>query len=118
MLYLGTDDGIYRWISGPTWPIFHGLQGRSIIGLASPGGGVMVALDAAAKVWETQNNGLDWRSVPLPDGAGRPTAIAILEGAEIVVAMSRPMGLYRRPIGLPCESDSPPAMARARGKSR
>jgi photosystem II stability/assembly factor-like uncharacterized protein len=114
MLYIGTDDGIYRWFSGANWPIFHSLQGKGVVGLASPGSGVLVALDSASTVWESRNNGIDWRSIPLPDGAGRPTSLALLDGAEIVVATARPLGLYRRPIGLPSESDAPRAMDRAR----
>lgn len=114
MLYIGTDDGIYRWFSGANWPIFHSLQGRSVVGLASPGGGVLVALDAAATVWESRNNGLDWRSIPLPDGAGRPTSLTLIGGGEIAVATGRPMGLYRRPIGLRTEADAPRAAERAR----
>ena len=115
MLYIGTDEGIYRWFSGATWPIFHSLQGRTIVGLASPGGGLLVALDSAAKVWESRNNGIDWRSIPLPAGAGRPTSLTLLEGSEIVVATSRPLGLFRRPFGLPSGADAPQALARARG---
>jgi len=114
MLYIGTDDGIYRWFSGANWPIFHSLQGRGVVGLDSPGGGVLVALDDAATVWESRNNGIDWRSIPLPDGSGRPTSLALLDGGEIVVATARPLGLYRRPIGLPSESDAPRAVDRAR----
>lgn len=115
MLYIGTDEGIYRWFSGAGWPIFHGLQGRAIVGLASPGGGVLVALDSAAKVWESANNGIDWRSIPLPEGAGRPTSIALLDGSEVVVATARPLGLFRRAFGLPSGADAPRALARARG---
>ena len=114
MLYIGADDGIYRWFRGASWPVFHSLQGRSIVGLASPGGGVLVALDAAAKVWESVNNGIDWRSIPLPDSAGRPASIALLNGSEIVVATGRPIGLMRRPIGLPAETDAPGTLDRAR----
>jgi len=115
MLYIGTDEGIYRWFSGANWPIFHGLQGRSIVGIASPGGGVIAALDAAATLWESQNNGIEWRSIPLPEGAGRPTSLTILNGGEVVVATARPMGLYRRPIGLPSVSDARRPMVRAKG---
>ncbi len=74
-----------------------------------------MALDGAAKVWESRNNGIEWRPIPLPDGAGRPTSLALLEGSEIVVATSRPLGLYRRPFGLPSGADAPRAQARARG---
>lgn len=114
MLYIGTDEGIYRWFSGTPWPIFHSLQGRAIVGLASPGGGILVALDGAARLWESMNNGIDWRSVPLPEGSGRPTSLAMLNGAEIVVATARPMGLFRRPVGLISEIDPPSARARAK----
>lgn len=113
MLYVGTDEGIYRWFAGANWPIFHSLQGRSIIGLASPGGGSLVALDNAAKLWESENNGLEWRSIPLPEGSGRPTSLALFGPTEIVVATSHPLGLYRRPIGHSGES-SGRAFARAR----
>lgn len=114
MLYLGTDEGIYRWFPGTPWPVFHSLQDRAIVGIASPGGGVLVALDDSARVWESLNNGLGWRSVPLPDGAGRATSLALVNDAEVVVATGRPMGLYRRPIGLPSVTDTPPAFARAK----
>ncbi|MBX6312969.1 MAG: hypothetical protein IRY99_08655, partial [Isosphaeraceae bacterium] len=110
MLYIGTDDGIYRWFPGANWPIFHSLQGRAIVDLASPGGGVIVAVDNTGRVWETTSNGQDWNEVPLPTGAGRPSALALAwTPAEIVMAM-RPKGLYRRPVGLVAESpEGPPS---------
>ncbi len=114
MLYIGTDEGIYRWFAGANWPIFHSLQGRSIVGLASPGGGVLVALDNAAKIWESVNNGLEWRSIPLPEGAGRTTSLSLMGDSEIVVATSHPLGLYSRLIGSASESDAPSALARAK----
>jgi len=114
MLYIGTEDGIYRWFSGTPWPIFHSLQGRSIVGLVSPGGGVLAALDGVGKVWESLNNGLEWRSIPLPEGSGRPTSLALLSNAELVVSTNRPLALHRRLIGQPTELDPPSAMARAR----
>lgn len=114
MLYIGTDDGLYRWFHGTPWPIFHSLQGRSIVGLASPGGGVLVALDGSGRIWESVSNGLDWRSIPLPEGAGRPTCLALLDDAEVVVATARPLGLHRRPIGQPTDLDAPSPLAHAR----
>src|SRR4051812_7589957 len=114
MLYIGTDNGIYRWFPGTPWPVFHSLQNRSIVGIASPGSGVVVALDDGARLWESVNNGLEWRSVPLPEGAGRATSVAMASNGEILAATGRPLGLYRRPIGLPAATDAPPAMARAR----
>ncbi|MDB5353118.1 MAG: hypothetical protein JWN86_4365 [Planctomycetota bacterium] len=114
MLYIGTDLGIYRWFSGTPWPIFHSLQGRAIVSLVAPGGGVLVALDDGARVWESLNNGIDWRSVPAPDGAGRATTLAWVEGGEVVLATARPMGLYRRPIGLASATDAPAAFSRAK----
>ncbi len=104
MFYIGTDEGIYRWFPGANWPIFHALQDRGIVGLSSTGGGVMAVLDDGGRVLDTVNNGMDWREVPLPDGAGRPTAMAVAGApAEILLATSRPLGLYRRPVGLPEE---------------
>ncbi len=114
MLYIGADDGIYRWFQGTPWPIFHSLQGRSIVGLASPGAGVLVALDGSGKLLESRNNGIEWRTIPLPEGSGRPTTVAILGAGEVIVATARPLGLFRRPIGLPTEVDTPSALARAR----
>src|SRR4051812_12198676 len=45
MILIGTDKGIYRWFEGCGWPIFHSLQDRAIVDLATPGGGVLAALD-------------------------------------------------------------------------
>jgi hypothetical protein len=114
MLYIGTDQGIYRWFAGAGWPIFHSLQGHSIVGLASPGGGVLVALDTTAKVWESQNNGIEWRTIPLPESAGRPTSLAFVNDSEFVVSTGRPLGLFQRSIGLACETDAPKTFDRAR----
>lgn len=114
MLYIGTDQGIYRWFSGTPWPIFHSLQGRSIVGLASPGGGALLALDGSGRVFESLSNGLEWRSIPLPEGSGRPTSLALLSDAEVIVATARPLALHRRPIGQPTEADAPRAIARAK----
>lgn len=103
MILIGTDDGIYRWFDGCGWPIFHGLQDRAIVDLASPGGGVLVALDREGTVYETVNNGQDWRTIPLAAGAGRPTAVSVWGAAPaaIVLATAGPLGLYRRTVGAP-----------------
>jgi hypothetical protein len=115
MLYIGTDEGIYRWYQGSPWPIFHSLQERSIVALASPGGGVLAALDHVGRIWESETNGLDWREVSRPEGLGRPTAL-VLAGApsEIVLAAARPLALIRRPLGLEIEAESPSPLDRAR----
>jgi hypothetical protein len=101
MMLIGTNDGIYRWIEGGPWPVFHSLQGRSIAHLASPGGGVIVAVDDSGRIWETVNNGLDWREVPRPDGGERPTALGIWGAPANIVMAAKPISLYRRPIGAP-----------------
>lgn len=106
MLYIGTDEGIYRWFSGANWPIFHGLQDRGIVGLAMPGAGVMGVLDGVGRVLETTNNGLDWTEIPTPEGAGRPSTLAVAGApSQLVLATARPLGLYARPIGLPVEAE-------------
>jgi photosystem II stability/assembly factor-like uncharacterized protein len=101
MIYIGTDEGIYRWFSGANWPIFHGLQDRGIVGLASSGRGVLAALDGSGRVLESTNNGLDWAEVPAPEGIARATYLAAVGGpAELILATSRPLAFYRRPVGL------------------
>ena len=32
MILIGTEDGIYRWFEGASWPVFHSLQGRRVVG--------------------------------------------------------------------------------------
>jgi photosystem II stability/assembly factor-like uncharacterized protein len=102
MILIGTDDGIYRWYEDAPWPTFHSLQGRSIVNLTAVGGGVIVATDDAGRVWETTKNGLEWREVPRPDGAGRPTIAAIVPDLPpSLLLATRSLALYRRPIGAP-----------------
>jgi hypothetical protein len=103
MILIGTDAGIYRWFDGCGWPIFHSLQGRPIVGLAPLGGGVLAALDREGTVYESVNNGQGWRTIPLAEGAGVPSAIGVCgaEPAVIVLATARPLGLYRRVLGAP-----------------
>jgi hypothetical protein len=110
MLYIGTEDGIYRWNQGAPWPIFHALQGRRIVSLSAAPGGYMAALDDGSRVWESSNNGLDWREVPLPETVARPTAMQVVGGArpDLVLALAGPLGLVRRPFGQ-VEEAQPPA---------
>src|SRR4051794_40771906 len=100
MILIGTDDGIYRWYEGAGWPVFHSLQDRPIVALASPGSGVLVALDRTGLVFESVNNGQDWRTIPLAQGSGVPTAIALLGKPATIVLATQSQGLSRRPVGL------------------
>src|SRR5439155_13824654 len=113
MIYIGTDDGIYRWFAGGKWPIFHSLQGRAVVDLASPGGGVLVAVDNTGRVSETVDNGQSWRGVAPPRGAGRPTAIALAGAPAELVLATRPMGLFRRIVGVEPLDRAPSALAMA-----
>ncbi|MEJ7640295.1 MAG: hypothetical protein WKF75_20595 [Singulisphaera sp.] len=72
MILIGTDEGIYRWYEGNPWPIFHSLQGRAVVGLAAPGGGVLAAVDGGGRVVESVDNGMQWRTIPLPEGPVGP----------------------------------------------
>ncbi len=101
MILVGTDDGIYRWFEGSPWLTFHSLQGRAIVDLDSPGPGVIVAIDGAGRIWETTNNGINWREIPRPEGAGRTTALAVWGELPEIVLATRPLGLYLRPVGGP-----------------
>ena len=102
MILIGTDNGIYRWAEGSGWPVYHSLQDRSIAHLASPGGGVLIAVDTGGRVFESVNNGFDWRSIPLPAGAGRATALACRgETMPRIVVAARPLSIYSRAVGEP-----------------
>jgi hypothetical protein len=103
MILIGTDEGIYRWFDGCGWPIFHSLQDRAIVSLASPGAGVIAALDREGNVLESDNNGQDWQVVPPPQGAGPPvpTMLALWGEPETIVLATKPLGFYRRVIGAP-----------------
>ncbi|HEV3121773.1 MAG TPA: hypothetical protein VGY53_07715, partial [Isosphaeraceae bacterium] len=96
MIYIGTDDGVYRWMEKAAWPAFHSLQGRGVLGLAAPGRGLLAAFDDTGRVWESCSNGLEWVEVPLPSGAERPVAIASGSAPGTVVLATRPMGVYMR----------------------
>lgn len=112
MLLIGTDDGIYRWAEGNNWPVFHGLQGRVVIGLESPGAGFLAALDGEGLVWESGNNGQSWREVPLPEGLGRPTALAVGGTPASILLAGSEAGLYRRMLGSTLRTSSPLEYAR------
>jgi hypothetical protein len=117
MLYVGTDEGIYRWFPGSPWPIFHSLQDQRIVQLAAAGEGVLAALDGTGQVRESTNNGLDWRLVPRPDDAGRPTRL-LLAGSppRLVLATAGPLALFDRRVGLRIDADesTPAPLALAR----
>jgi photosystem II stability/assembly factor-like uncharacterized protein len=117
MLYLGTDEGIYRWFPGSPWPIFHSLQAKRIQQLVVGNEGVLVALEGTGRIWETTNNGQDWREVPRPDGAGRPARLTLAGSpSRLILATAGPLALFERQVGLRIESDAelpaPVALAR------
>lgn len=108
MIYIGTEQGIYRWVNKTFWPAFHCLQERSVVSLASPGAGLLAAADKDGRIWESENNGLDWVEVPLPVGAERPLAVSMSGVPATVLLTTQPMGLYQRPIGAPIPEPAEP----------
>lgn len=123
MILIGTDEGIYRFFEDCGWPIFHCLQDRAVVGLASLSAGVLAALDRSGEILESTDNGMTWRVLPLPEGAGRPTAITVDGTPPAIVVATKPLGLYQRFIGAPTPKDSsapaagfaPRTIQRARG---
>ncbi len=115
MLLIGTDEGIYRWTEGNNWPVFHGLQDRVVIGLASPGAGFVAALDNVGRVWETGDNGQSWRGVPLPEGLGRASRIAVGGTPASILLAGGGLGVYRRMMGSTLRRGSPLDLARRAG---
>ena len=99
MLLIGTDAGIYRWTEGNNWPIFHGLQDRSVVGISTAGAGRVAAVDAGGSLWESLDNGLSWRGLPVPDGSGTPWSLAVDENSGNLAMATHPLRLYRRPFG-------------------
>ncbi len=99
MLLIGTDQGIYRWAEGNSWPVFHSLQDLPVLGLASPGAGFLAALDGAGRIWESGNNGQTWREVTLPDPAGKPSALAVGGTPASILLAGVNAGLFRRMMG-------------------
>ena len=113
MIYIGTDDGIFRWFREAPWPVYHGLQGRSVVSIAAPGAGILAAIDDGGRVWESGNNGLDWTELPWPAEAGRPLGVSLGPGGSVVLT-TRPLGLFRRNVGAPIPSRSGPPWTPAR----
>jgi len=101
MILIGTDGGIYRWSEGAGWPVFHSLQDHAITALASPSLGVLVALDGTGQVFESLNNGQDWRVIPMAEGIGKPTTLGAWGHPATIVAGTRSLHLARRPVGAP-----------------
>jgi photosystem II stability/assembly factor-like uncharacterized protein len=99
MIYIGTDEGIYRWYRGTPWPIFHSLQDRAIVAIGSPGAGILAVLDSLGRVLETSNNGTDWREVPVPERLGRPLGLTLAGVPAEILLVAKPMAIYRRPVG-------------------
>ena len=97
MIYIGTDDGIYRWVDKSFWPAYHSLQDHGVVSLACPGMGLMAAVDSAGRIWESGNNGIDWCEIPAPLSPGcRSMGVASGAAAGSIVLMTRPIGLYER----------------------
>ena len=123
MILIGTDEGIYRWFEGCGWPIFHSLQDRAIVGLASPGAGLLAAIDREGHIFESVNNGQDWQTIPGPRAPATVglSTLAIWGEPSTIVLATQPMGLYRRVVGSPLPRPeasragrSPALLARAR----
>ncbi|MGE5755304.1 MAG: hypothetical protein ACM35G_06260 [Planctomycetaceae bacterium] len=118
MILIGTDEGIYRWFEGCGWPVFHSLQDRAVVDLDSPGAGILAAVDRNGVVLESVNNGQDWRTIPLPEGAGRPSALAVWGTPGVLVLATRPLGLLSRPVGAPAPRPEPMAPHERAGSVR
>jgi hypothetical protein len=101
MILIGANEGIYRWFDGCGWPIFHSLQDRAIVSLASPGAGLIAAIDRDGQVFESINNGQDWEVIPGPEGGAVPAMLDIWGEPSTIVLATKPLGLYRRVIGAP-----------------
>ncbi len=99
MILIGTDQGIYRWIEGAGWPVFHTLQERAVVSLTSPGRGVVIAVDRKGVVLESQDSGLSWRVLPLPKGVTATTSVTCAGIPPRIVAAVKPLGIYQRPVG-------------------
>jgi len=101
MIYIGTDEGIYRWLDKTFWPAFHSLQNRAVVSLAAPAPAVLAAVDNDGRVWESTSNGIEWVEVPMPEKVTRPLAVAAGGSARLILLTTKPMGLYRREVGAP-----------------
>jgi hypothetical protein len=116
MIYIGADDGIYRWVDKSHWPAFHSLQGHGIISLAAPGPGLLAAVDSTGRVWETTSNGLEWVEIPVPPHGARPVAVACANTPGTILLTTRPLGLFRRQVGGPIPAPTEPPGGPARLK--
>ena len=129
MILIGTDEGIYRWIEGAGWPVYHSLQDRTIVGLTSLRAGVLVALDRKGVVLESEDTGLSWRVLPLPKAATSATSVTAWGSPATIVLATKPLNLYQRSIGAKSPSASaflvpggagmgPAVLSRARGMAQ
>jgi photosystem II stability/assembly factor-like uncharacterized protein len=109
MILIGTDEGIYRWIDGAGWPVYHALQDRSVAGLTSPGTGVLVAVDRKGILLESKDGGLSWNVNPLPKGVTGITSVAVAGSPPMIVAATKPLGLFQRALGTRCPQAITPA---------
>ena len=100
MILIGTDNGIYRWVDGSAWPVFHGLQEHAVVGLSALGVSV-AALDRDGTVLESEDNGLSWRALSRPRGVAGFSAVTLVGAPGTIVAAVKPLGLFRRPLGTP-----------------
>jgi photosystem II stability/assembly factor-like uncharacterized protein len=97
MIYIGTDSGLYRWFGEMPWPVFHALQDRAIVDLATGPDGLMAARDGTGRLVVSRDSGMTWLDVPAPAGVGRPTQLRIEPGSsDLVLATAGPLRLYRR----------------------
>lgn len=101
MIYIGADDGIYRWVPKSFWPVFHSLQGRKVVSLAAPGAGLLAAVDAEGRVWESTSNGLEWVEIPAPAGGCVPLGVSAGAPRASILLTTRPLGIYQRHVGAP-----------------
>jgi photosystem II stability/assembly factor-like uncharacterized protein len=99
MILFGTDSGIYRCFEGASWPVYHSLQDQAIVGLAAPGNGLLAALTGSGEILESLDSGLNWRTIPSPEGVTRPLAIAIWGMPWTLTLGTEPAGLYQRVVG-------------------
>ena len=58
--------------------------------LASPGAGLVAAIDRDGQVFESVNNGQDWRLIPGPEGTAKPATLAIGGEPSMLVMNAAP----------------------------
>lgn len=101
MILVGTDEGLFRWFEGGPWLTFHSFQDHRVVDLDASGGGVIAVIDDAGRVWETDDNGQNWRQIPLSHKANRATTLAIGDDIQAMVVATKPLALFMRPLGAP-----------------